>query len=720
MSDFDILLNINPTSGYEDNLDITLNITSTDGNSDTDFLITLNVNYDLYDYQYCKNFDILVDLSPVEIFESTFVEVDEYGEIILDPETGEPLIEPPISNEYMSSFGARAYFQLPDCNDAIEISPEDILNVNIKTGINQPIYWSLDILNKDRKYSDPFGTYANLFTENLYIPAKYSRRFVAIVLMSFCGDETETLVFPRLVIKEISGAEVITISGIDEISEYLSRTVTMETYCCQEALSKVIPAGQETLDPDLVVSNDYVAVALTNAFVNNGIDNNDTQLLLNYNYDLPFTFDEASYTFTVAKPEPKPLIYGEIPGENPVYQLQNVDASHAVIYASNQKYQIVEIDGVLMARVPTLDVNGQYIKNSYGQIIYQYYITDPRLPVIAISPLSMQWVVKDMCKKIIDNQEGSITKEYFQVNQYFQDFKIYSDINIQNTTIGDILNTCLGAIPAEYIISTPGDLIKSYVSFVSNTLPSGNWNCADYNGVTFYIYYTVYTYTENSSGTTTENTTQTFSGISKNSSNVMVNWVYYITTVKTIINTNISDINENMPASVVNSWKLSLNIYDVILDSEKPSRPDWYIPETLLRTSEHNISRTGVNKFNTINVISPLELGTAQVYPTVYESPPTSNRYTRPIFNNSTGIFVGLSAQFPVTTESDSFYYTSSVLPVAYPVTYISGNTVVDFGNNNLYIISSSGSTPSTCNIYDFNKTSFHILTILWNNPLYQ
>jgi hypothetical protein len=37
--------------------------------------------------------------------------------------------------------------------------------------------------------------------------------------------------------------------------------------CCQEALSKVIPEGQEEIDPDLVVSNQYVAVALTNALV---------------------------------------------------------------------------------------------------------------------------------------------------------------------------------------------------------------------------------------------------------------------------------------------------------------------------------------------------------------------------------------------------------------------------------------------------------------------
>jgi len=721
MSDFDILLNANPISGYEDNLDITLNVTNTDGNSEVDFLITLDVNYDLYDYQYCNNFDILLDIVPEGLFNSTSIEVDSNGDIIIDPETNEPLIEPPTANEYMSCFGTRAYFQLPDCSDAIEISPEDIINVNVKTGINQPIYWSLDIVNKDRKYSDPNGTYANLFTENLYVPERYSRRFVAIVLMSFCGEETRTLIFPRLVIKEISGTEIISISGIDEISEYLSRNVTMEAYCCQEALSKVIPSGQETLDPDLVISNEYVAVALTNAFTAGGIANNDTQLLLNYNYDLPFTFNSSLYIFTVAKPEPKPPIYGELPGETPVYQLQDISLySTILVYGGSSKYELVSVDGISMARVPTLDINGQYIRDSYGNVIYQYYTVDPRLPVIAISPLSMQWVIKNMCEKIIDNQDGYIKKEYFKVNQYYQDFKIYSDINIQNTTIGSVLDTCLGAIPAEYTINGPENVINSYSEYNGNTFPVSSWNPADYNGTTFYIYITKYTFTNASSGTTVTTETLTHSGISNNSSGEEVNWVYYICQQITTVNTNIIENDNALSANIINSWKLSLNIHDVILDSEKPSRPNWYIPEILLRTPEHNISRTGVTKFNTINVISPMELGTAQVYPSVYEQPPTSNQYVRPIFSNNTGNFIGFSAQFPITTKSDSFYYTSSTLSVTYPATYYSGSIIVNFGNNNFYTISPSGSSPSICNIYDFNRTSYYVLTILWNNSLYQ
>lgn len=634
----DISLNVNSISGYEDNLDITLNVTNNNTDSESDCLITLDINYDLYDYPYCNNCDILMDIVPEGMFNSTFVQSDYNGDVIIDPETEEPLVETPAQEEFSSCFGiVSAYFQLPDCGDAIEIPYTDMMNLKIRIGINQPIYWSFDIINEDRKYSDPNGAYANLFTENLYIPSRYSRRFIAIVLMSSCGEKVKTLIFPRLVIKEITGTEIISISGIDEISEYLSRSVTLESYCCQESLSKVIPEGQEELDPDLVISDQYTAVSLTNAFVSSGIENNDTQLLLNYNYDLPFIFNYKTTVFTVSKPSPQPLIYGELPGETPIYQLTDVDTSDVSLYFSTVKYDLVTINGVLAARVPVLDINGQYIKDNYGNNIYQYYVVDPRLPVIAISPLSIQWVINNMCQKIIDEQDGDIEKEYFQVNQYFQDFKIYSDINIQNTSIGDVLNNCLGAIPAEYII------------------------CSNTNSIT----------SEPSIGQ-------------------------------------------------INSWKLNLNIYDIVLDDEKPSTPNWYIPEVLLRVLEHNISRTGIDKFNTINVISPLELGTAQVYPTVIENPPSGNQYVRPIFSLNTGEFLGFSSQFPITTNPDSYYYTSSCLGIAYTPYYYSSSMTVNFGNNNVYVISPTSSSPSTCNIYNIGRSSFYVLTILWNNPVRQ
>jgi hypothetical protein len=47
--DCDILLNVNPISGYEENLDIELNITNNSTDSESDCLITLDINYDLYD-----------------------------------------------------------------------------------------------------------------------------------------------------------------------------------------------------------------------------------------------------------------------------------------------------------------------------------------------------------------------------------------------------------------------------------------------------------------------------------------------------------------------------------------------------------------------------------------------------------------------------------------------------------------------------------------------
>jgi len=750
VSETDLLINITPFEGYESNFDITIDIEISLG-METDCYIEINIGYDLNDYNFCNNCDLLIDIVPVGLFDSQSVTTEytynDQGElietVIIDPVTNEPLIIPPTEDEYMSCFGVRAYFQLPDSGYAYEIDAGDIMNVNIKTGINQPIYWSFDLINADRKYSDPDGDYADLLTENLYVPNRSSRKFIAIVLMCVCGNQTKTLIFPRLVIKEVIGTEIISLSGIDEISEYLSRNVTLESYCCQEALSKVIPSGQEALDPELVMSSQYVAVSLTNAFVAHGFGTNETQLLLNYNYDLPFIFDSTTYTFTVFKPRPQPIIFGEEPGDVPVYQLEDETiGSSSIATGSTNIYSsgyIPPIDPIpdpttnpisnynpppsnpqyteTIVSIPAKDSNGNLILDFHGNQINNRYIIDPRLPVIAISPLWMKWAINDMCEKIIDNQEGNIRKEYFKVNQYYQDFKFYSDINIQNTSIGSILDNCLGAIPAEYTIDSSVDYISTYTRTVydESELPSDLWSNASYDGQTFYIYATYEGYMDfYPLGTTIKNVI------------IKTNWTYqgdsYTFTrilVQTWINTALSD-NWIPSTSYINSWKLNLNIYNIVLDDKKPYAPDWYIPEILTRTSEHQISRTGVDKFNTINVISPLDLGIAQVYPTAIQQPPTSNQYARPIFNKKNGDFLGLSAKFPATTKASSYYYTASNLGIAYAPYELSGQVMINFGDNNIFTISSSSSTPATCDIYDSSAVNYYVLTILWSNPLNQ
>lgn len=768
VNESDILINITSFEGYESNFDITIDFGFHAG-LESDCYIEIDIAYDLNDYNFCNNCDFLIDIIPVGLFDSQSVTTeytyDGNGNlvetVVINPETNEPLIIPPSEDEYWSCFGVRAYFQLPDSGLAYEISPYDLMNVNVKKGINQPIYWSFDIINADRKYSDPNGDYADLLTENLYVPSKRSRRFVAIVLMCVCGTKFKTLIFPRLVMKEIIGTEIISVSGIDEISEYLSRNVTLESYCCQEALSKVIPEGQETLDPELVMSSQYVAVALTNAFVSGGINKNETLLLLNYNYDLPFVFDESEYTFTVFKPTPQPIVFGKEPGDVPVYRLEDESAVGTTIGSTGQgsfcytEHATIDPHTGLpfpipdtttnpisnynpppsspqytetIISIPAKDINGNYILDKYGNRINQRYIIDPRLPVIAISPLWMKWAINDMCEKIIDNQEGNIRKEYFKVNQFYQDFKFYSDINIQNTNIGSILDNCLGAIPGEYTIDTISERTLPWTPITTTDFPNPLY-LRDHidNHPTYHITFSYPQYNNSLPiGVTTTVTTETISGIfdesvgiSPTDSDYGKSYWYYREKTVNVTNYHYSTAAEP-DASTINSWKLELNIHDIVLDDEKPSAPNWYIPEILIRTSEHQISRTGVDKFNTINVISPLDLGTAQVYPTVTQQLPTSNQYVRPIFNDSNGDFLGLSAMFPVTTTVNSYFYTSSSLSVNYRPREVSGQFIIDFGDSNVFTIFPSRSTPTTCNIYNSSKTEYYILTILWSNPLFQ
>lgn len=704
----DILINLTDVINLseENNLDILINLTDVVNLPEENNLdITCELGYNPNDYQYCGNLDIICDLVPVGYFDSNYVTIDENGDVVIDPVTQEPLIEEPSDDEFYSYMGIRAFFQLPDSGEAYEIPPEYIIGANIQDGINQPILWSLQILNKDRIFSDPDEDYDQLIGENLYIPDKNSRRFIAIVLMSYCGTKVKTLIFPRLVIKEISGTEVISLSGIDEISEYLSRRVTLNPYCCTEALSKVIPEDQELIAEELAVTNVYTVSALTNAFEKNKINNESTQLLLNYNVDLAYGFDESSTYFTIVKPTPEPPIFGVKPGVTPVYQIEQPGIN-----------MIAGRDYIAVASIDSL---GNQIKGADNNPIYLYFIVDPRLPVIAISPLSMHWTIQDMCKKVIDLQDGDIRKEYFVVKQHYQDFKYYSDINVLNTDIGStIKQQCLDAIPAEYYISCDRDGLNASHSVYTSGWPSFQINMADYDGYTFYSTMNLYTYNNAvAEGTTTEVQTTSISGMSLNSSNVMVNWT--ISTELTIsrINTHITD-SVKLPATIVNSWKLELNIYDIVLESEKPA-PQWYIPEKLIRTEEHQISRTGVQKFNTVKVVSPMELGTAQVYPAIIQVPPTANQYTRPIFQKTTNLFLGLSSVQPITISPNSWFYIATNLPVAYPVKLTSaGGQYIDMGMQNQFTITPTRNSPSTVNVYNADD-SFYQLTLLWNIPCY-
>lgn len=754
----DILVNVTDTINFIGTLDILVDVSTetpvnftgtfdifvdieNNVNFNKIFDLTIDMGYDSQDYQYCSYLDILVDIAPQGYFNSNFITVDPItGTPIIDPTTGEPLIETPTQPEFLSRFGCRAWFQIPDAGLAPEIDFSDILDVSIKKGINQPIYWSLKILNKDRKYSGGNNTFNYLINENLYVNQISSRRFIAIVLMAFCGDKTETLIFPRLVIKEVSGTEVLTISGHDEISEYMTRKLLyINPYCSTESLSKIIPPDQILIDPDLVVTNQYTAVALSNAFIDGKINNTNTWLLLNYNITVPFDFDFISTIFTIDKPTPIPPAFGSLPSEVPVYQIESPPSNSGIgstttvltsedlwsvnnvgIYTENTiETPSTPANNTKVASIPAVDSQGNPIYDSYGKQIMLYYIVNPKLPVIAISPLYMHWIINDMCEQSVDQQQGNVVKEHFQVNQYYKDFPIYTDINVQNSNIGGHIKTCLDAIPGEYMIVSNTDTLcpqQHNEIIMDYRLSQIGYIIKD--GDIFESRNTIYTY-DNSipKGTTIILTSQviTYPQIPP------ITATFNLTT--TTINSHFSISNDTLTAGIINSWKLSLNIYDVILETEKPKSPDWFIPEILTRTSEHIVSRTGVTKINTQKVVSPMDLGKAQVYPSIIEMPPQNNQNCRPIYNGpvesgyAVGNFIGLSCMQPVTTPINSWFYLSNSMPVCYyPVTLLNGNTVINFGGVNQLVIDYAHSSPSSVTIISGNST--YTLFILWDKPV--
>lgn len=143
------------------------------------------------------------------------------------------------TSEYSAMYAARVYVVLPELGTEYEIPQKDIGAVNLVWGVNQPIQWRIALRNHERDYTKLTGNFAYIFNKGVYCNQRSTRKFVKIKFRSWCGEKIVDLVFPKLVIKEVSGTLELSVSGIDMISEYLFRKTDLETYVAEEALSRV-------------------------------------------------------------------------------------------------------------------------------------------------------------------------------------------------------------------------------------------------------------------------------------------------------------------------------------------------------------------------------------------------------------------------------------------------------------------------------------------------
>lgn len=111
------------------------------------------------------------------------------------------------------------------------------------------------------------------------------------------------------------------------------------------------------------------------------------------------------------------------------------------------------------------------IKTPYALDLVENIITvspeieNENIPVVLRNPKLVKELISDVVKKVIDTQEGNITKEYLQVEMYFQDFFIYSNVEIQNSDVISVLKKDLfDAIPADFLIRPILNYLPNYTT----------------------------------------------------------------------------------------------------------------------------------------------------------------------------------------------------------------------------------------------------------------
>lgn len=217
------------------------------------------------------------------------------------------VLEAPLLEEYNAKFYWRAWVVCPELGATYEIPAADIGEPFIEWELNAPLTFGFTLKNFDRKYTDPDNTtWGDIFTKDHWSALRQTRKFIKIGLLSICGEQQEYLYFPELVIKEVTGELVLSVSGIDKISDLLYRVKDWDSFCFEDICVKVDSADAPVWRAntsynvgDLVSWNTF-----TGYTVQGDIDYIDTFAGNGHvyeNYKFEFTSSEATLTIKKTK-----------------------------------------------------------------------------------------------------------------------------------------------------------------------------------------------------------------------------------------------------------------------------------------------------------------------------------------------------------------------------------------------------------------------------------
>ena len=384
------------------------------------------------------------------------------------------VVQPPTFKEKISIFGVYACVQFPDIGQYKVIPSADIGMVNLQTGTNCPIVWTMELCNHTGKYTHPDNEWTGIMDKGKYHLASATRKFLLIILCAKLGDGFCFLIFPRLVIKSKPvGLHVLSMGGVDDISDALSNKVSITSYVAEEALIKLSARKylSTTLTRNEKSADTEVMVNYQNG-TNSTVPTGETVVSNSETFDLP-TMEQANGTLTIFTLN----ISGTLDSITEAYYIQSntqeeITLSGSVSITGNKQITFSSAPEAIpngsSLRIRGVQLTGTIVTPTYSSVSddWKNHVTldtttrewtfdrdiESQLPVVICNPIYSNELIDGIMRKAINLQGENVVKEYIQIDYKPKPFKITSELHCQRQPLQGLVDQVLTAGALEYVI----------------------------------------------------------------------------------------------------------------------------------------------------------------------------------------------------------------------------------------------------------------------------
>ncbi len=409
--------------------------------------------------------------------------------------------KPPTYNEKTSRIGSIVAIQYPDTGEYQIIPAADLGMVKLNPAISSSVIWDIELCNFTGKYTNPNNEWAGVMEKGIFHQKKGTRKFLCIIDCRRIGNSFSFYIYPRLVIKEKRGTDVLSLSGVDEFSELLGRKTTIPSYVSQETLIRIDARTYQSLTltkklkdettqvmvnyesgktfsvPTGSISEYMLVQNCTYREVADGIRKTFTPI----NRFVPMQSIEKAYYVTFdpyVEHELTVEFYNANTGE---ITFTDAPPALAKVVSTDHRYGVTPVTRYQYTSQQS-SWNKQTTYDSKNDYLLFHEDIDEHLPVVMINMLKSDWVIRDICRKVVDNQGEHVVKEYLNIEYQGKPFDIISELHCQRKAPIELVEQICQAGALEYVINPiilnrailPGEIpyLKNNITFRKIPLPT--------------------------------------------------------------------------------------------------------------------------------------------------------------------------------------------------------------------------------------------------------